>query len=226
MSTPDAGRAEHWDTAYGHRDEGTLSWFQEHPATSLRLVGEAIDALDAIAATGDGERVDLAPRVIDVGAGTSRLVDELAADARVHVTVLDVSQRALDMVAARLEADGRREGVDLVVADVTAWRPVESVDVWHDRAVFHFLTDVAERDAYVRTVTDAVVPGGRAIIATFAADGPEVCSALPVQRYSAAALAEVFSDGFEPLEDLREEHVTPDGRVQPFTWVVLSRRRP
>ncbi len=226
MSTPDRGRAEHWDATYERRDEGTLSWFQEHPATSLRLVGEAIDALDALAATGDGERVDLAPRVVDVGAGTSRLVDELAADARAHVTVLDVAQRALDMVAARLEAAGRREGVDLVVADVTTWRPVETVDVWHDRAVFHFLTDPSERDAYVRTVTDALAPGGRAIIATFAADGPEVCSALPVQRYTAAELIDVFADGFEPVEDLREEHVTPDGRVQPFTWVVLSRRRP
>jgi SAM-dependent methyltransferase len=226
VSTPDPARAAHWDATYERRDEGSLSWFQEHPATSLRLVGEAIDALDAIAATGDGERVDLAPRVVDVGAGTSRLVDELAADARAHVSVVDVSQRALDMAEARLEAAGRREGVDLVVADVTAWRPEEPIDVWHDRAVFHFLTDAAERDAYVRTVTDAVAPGGRAIIATFAADGPEVCSALPVQRYSPAALAEVFSDGFEPVEDLREEHVTPDGRVQPFTWVVLSRRRP
>jgi SAM-dependent methyltransferase len=226
VSTHDADRSEHWDATYGGRDEATLSWFQEHPATSIRLVTEALDALDATAATADGERVDLAPRVIDVGAGTSRLVDELVAQRRAHVSVLDVSQRALDRVAARLEAVGRREGVDLIRADVTDWRPEEAFDIWHDRAVFHFLTDPEERAAYVRTATEALAPGGRLIVATFAADGPQVCSALPVRRHTPEELAAVFADGFEPVADLREEHETPDGRIQPFTWVVLSRRRP
>jgi len=226
VSSQETDRAAHWDATYGGRDEGTLSWFQEQPTTSIRLVTDALDARDARVATADGGPVERVARVIDVGAGTSRLVDELAAHGRAHVSVLDVSQRALDTVAARLETLGRREEVDLVRADVTAWRPEQPFDVWHDRAVFHFLTDPQERAAYVRTVTDALVPGGRAIVATFAADGPEVCSALPVRRHTPEELAAVFTDGFDPVTALREEHVTPDGRVQPFTWVVLSRRRP
>jgi SAM-dependent methyltransferase len=231
VTSPEVSRPEHWDATYGRRDEDSLSWFQDHPTTSLRLVIDALDAIDARTAS-DASHAPLGTpggrpvRVVDVGAGTSRLAGLIAATGRAHVTVLDVSHRALEVVGERLAADGLAAVTDLVVADVTTWRPTQPFDVWHDRAVLHFLTDDDERDAYVRTVTEAITPGGRLIVATFAADGPEVCSALPVRRYSPEDLVAVFADGFEPLDTLREEHVTPDGRVQPFTWAVLSRRRP
>jgi 2-polyprenyl-3-methyl-5-hydroxy-6-metoxy-1,4-benzoquinol methylase len=221
LTTSASARPEHWDAAYGRREETTLSWFQDEPKLSLRLVDDAL----ADARTDDGPTGRI-QQVIDVGAGTSRLADALVVDGRSHVTVLDVSERALAALAARLAARGHSDRVTRIVADVTTWRPTGRFDVWHDRAVLHFLTDPQERDAYVRTAAEAVVPGGRLIVATFAQDGPESCSALPVQRYTPEELAAVFDEHFEPVTSLREEHVTPDGRVQPFTWVVLSRRRP
>jgi len=211
-------RPVHWDATYEHRAEDTLSWFQAEPTTSLRLVR------DVLADRPGGAIAGRPVRLLDVGAGTSRLVDVLATEAATRVTVLDVSARAMGAVRARLSASDLLERVTLVVADVTAWSPDEPFDVWHDRAVFHFLTDPDERDAYVRTVTGAVRSGGSLVLATFAPDGPEVCSALPVLRYGPDELSSVLADGFEPVQHEREEHVTPDGRVQPFTWVVLRRR--
>jgi SAM-dependent methyltransferase len=218
VTTAAIDRPSHWDATYERRAEDSLSWFQAEPVTSIRLVHEAIAALPPARGSGDGVHV------VDVGAGTSRLVDALAADARLAVSVLDVSERATAAVRERLAASTSLERVTFVVADVTSWTPERPVDVWHDRAVFHFLTDPAERDAYVRTVTRALRPGGSVILATFAPDGPDVCSALPVQRYGADELVAALGDGFEPVHAEREEPVTPDGRVQPFTWVVLRRR--
>jgi len=160
--------------------------------------------------------------VVDVGAGASVLVDHLLALGYTDVTVLDVSRRALDEVRQRLGA--RCERVVFVHHDVVTWEPRRLYDVWHDRAAFHFLTERNERDQYVDVVSRAVRVGGSAVLATFAEDGPAQCSGLPVVRYSAEMLAEVFAESFSLAREDRQEHVTPGGVVQPFTWVVLRRQ--
>lgn len=201
-----SGGAGHWDGVYGSKAVTDVSWYQPRPATSLRLV----------AAAAAGRRGP----VVDVGAGASTLVDELLADGWDDLTLLDVSAAALDVVRSRL---GAAPGVRFVASDVRSWSPGRTFRVWHDRAVFHFLTDAAEQAAYADLARRGVAPGGAVVLATFAADGPEQCSGLPTARYEAADLAAVFADGFDLEHAEREEHRTPWDSVQSFTWVVLRR---
>jgi SAM-dependent methyltransferase len=207
----DAGppdRAAHWDKLYSQRTPTTLPWYQEDPAVSLAL-------LDAL-----GVRSDQA--VIDVGGGTSTLVDALIGRGFGDVSVLDVSQTALDQARLRL---GDHAGLVLwLCEDVLTWRPRRSYDVWHDRAVFHFLVEETQRGAYVATLHAALASDARVVIGTFAADGPEQCSGLPVARYDPYDLAAVFGEQFQVVEHRREEHHTPTGGVQPFTWVAMIYR--
>jgi len=198
---------QHWDDVYRTRSTDEVSWFQSDPVMSMRLVG------------------DLRPEprsLIDVGAGASLLVDRLIERGGIEVTVLDVSDEALAVVRARL-ADRAAE-VEFVCADLRLWTPRRQWDVWHDRAVFHFLVDPAERGAYETTVERAVAPGGAVVIGCFATDGPEQCSGLPTARHDAGDLAEVFAASFVLEHSEREVHHTPGGAEQPFTWVVLRRR--
>jgi ubiquinone/menaquinone biosynthesis C-methylase UbiE len=159
--------------------------------------------------------------VIDVGAGASTLADTLVDSGWTDVTVLDVSRTALAVVRERLGE--RQRSVSFVVADVLSWQPGRTFDAWHDRAVFHFLIRPDQREKYVATASRAVRPGGVLVLGTFAADGPTQCSGLPTARYDADALAAAFAPGFTLEHSEREEHVTPGGAVQPFTWVVLRR---
>ena len=159
--------------------------------------------------------------MVDVGAGASLLVDALLAAEWSDVTLLDVSREALALVKARVGAADT--AVSFVVADLLDWRPERQYDAWHDRAVFHFLTDPADRARYVDTMTKAVRRGGAAVLSTFADDGPASCSGLSTARYDAPALADTFGAAFTMERTEREEHVTPAGRIQPFTWVVLRR---
>jgi SAM-dependent methyltransferase len=200
-----AARDEHWDDVYRTKAHDEVSWFQTEPTTSLRLLLKHEPAPAS---------------VIDVGAGTSALPDALVAAGVGDVTVLDVSEAALATVSERLAAVPPEA---FVVADVTAWTPPRTWAAWHDRAVFHFLTDAADRAAYVAAARAALGPGGFAVIATFAADGPEMCSGLPTARYDADALAAEFGDGFALEHAERELHRTPAGAGQAFTWVVLRR---
>jgi ubiquinone/menaquinone biosynthesis C-methylase UbiE len=183
-----------------------VSWFQAWPQPSLRL-------LSSVAA----------PRsaVLDVGAGTSTLTDALLGAGWSDVTVLDVSAEALAVVRARLGA--RQHQVSFVVGDVLSWQPERTYEVWHDRAVFHFLVQPDERARYLATARRAVVMDGAVVIGAFAVDGPRQCSGLPTARYSADQLADAFAPAFKLAHAEREEHRTPDGVVQPFTWVVLRR---
>jgi SAM-dependent methyltransferase len=199
-----------------------VSWYQADPTVSLRLL------------------TSLRPRpasVTDVGAGASVLVDALideantrAADpdatgtdvALLDVTLLDVSESALDVVRRRLA--GRDRGVTYLVADIVRWNPQRQWDAWHDRAVFHFLVDAAQRAAYVDTASRAVAPGGALVIGAFALDGPQQCSGLPTARYDADGLAAAFGHAFTLEHAEREVHRTPGGADQAFTWVVLRRR--
>jgi len=198
--------ARHWDAVYGGHPTSGLSWFQERAATSLRLLELAEPAHGP---------------VVDVGAGASHLVDGLLDAGWTDVTLLDVSHEALDVVRARLGE--RAAEVSFVVTDLLAWEPGRAYRVWHDRAVLHFLVTPEQRAQYLRVAAQAVAPGGALVVGVFAEDGPEQCSGLPTARYDAAALASLFDPAFALEHHDREEHVTPWGAVQPFTWAVLRR---
>ena len=164
-----------------------------------------------------------ASAVIDVGGGASRLVDALIEKGFRTVTVLDLSEAALAAAKARIGRRAERQ-VQWIVADVTVWEPrAAAYDVWHDRAAFHFLTEERDRTAYVARLTKAMKPGGHAIIGTFAPDGPDRCSGLPVARYDAQGLGRVLGDGFELVETLRHEHRTPAGSQQRFQFSLFRR---
>ncbi len=199
--------AEHWDSVYGTRAEDAVSWFQRDAAHSVNM-------LDACGVTVEAS-------VLDVGGGASVLVDSLLARGHSDVTVLDVSGQGLARAQARLGDESR--GVHWVVADVTRWVPERTFDVWHDRAVFHFLTDPADRNHYAARMRDALPPGGLAVVATFAADGPAQCSGLPVQRYDAAALHDALGADLDVVAERRLVHLTPWAAEQPFTWLALRR---
>lgn len=198
----------HWNTVYATKAVDKVSWFQPTAESSLVALGRF--------GAGPGDAF------IDVGGGASSLVDALLGRGWTDVTVLDIAETALAASRERLGQDAGQ--AEWRVADVTRWRPARAYDVWHDRAVFHFLTAPEDRAAYRDTLARALRPGGIAIVATFALDGPETCSALPVQRYDAGGLARELGGEFETLADWREEHVTPGGMTQPFTWVVVRRR--
>lgn len=195
----------HWDKAYTEKSETQLSWFQDVPARSLAMIA---------AASSHGA-------LIDVGGGASRLVDALLEAGRTDITVLDISQAALDHARARLGP--RAAQVHWICADITQWRPERVWDVWHDRAVFHFLTQPEAQDAYIAALTAATRPGAAVILSTFAPDGPERCSGLPVQRYSAAGLAARLGAGFALTDQAAERHVTPWGSIQSFTYAAFRR---
>jgi SAM-dependent methyltransferase len=203
-------RREHWESVYTTKPEDQTSWFRPHLDESLRL----IDGLDLPSGT----------PVIDVGGGRATLVDDLLSRGFIDVTVLDTSKAALDEVGHRLGAAG--EFVHWMVADITRAELLPThYGLWHDRAVFHFLTEPVDRMRYVTNAARSIQPGGHAIVATFATDGPERCSGLPVRRYDAAALVSEFEPAFERIADSRERHPTPFGSEQPFTYVLLRRRR-
>lgn len=200
---------EHWQSVYREKSAAQTSWFRAHLDASLRLI--------------DGLRLDLGAALIDVGAGRSTLVDDLLARGFNDLTLLDIAEPALAESRTRLGDDAAR--VRWVVADVLdAPLPDSHFDVWHDRAVFHFLTEPAQRARYLRQLLRALRPGGHAVVATFAEDGPQRCSALPVCRYDIASLAAQFAPHFERCNGTRDEHRTPWGAVQPFTYVLLRRK--
>jgi SAM-dependent methyltransferase len=199
--TPD-DRQAHWQHVYLTKAEDAVSWFQADPAISLEL----------IAAAG----ANTTSAVIDVGGGASRLADSLVGRGYRNVTVLDLSEAALAMARARMGDKARI--VDWIVADATTWSPAAKFDVWHDRAAFHFLTEDHDRAAYVARLKQALRHGGTAIIASFAPEGPEKCSGLPVQRYDPASLGRVLGPEFRLRETRDHEHNTPWGSVQRFQF--------
>ncbi|HVJ33406.1 MAG TPA: class I SAM-dependent methyltransferase [Terriglobia bacterium] len=213
-----AERAAHWQRVYQDKSETQVSWFEESPALSLQL----------IAAAGFGP-VKADTDAVDIGGGGARLVDALLRDGYRSVTVLDISAAALAVAQRRLQADADlrqlADRVTWVSADVTRWRPERQYDLWHDRAALHFLTDPADQAAYRATLLAALRPGGVAIIGTFAPDGPERCSNLPVQRYDAASLARLLGADFTLLTSCRHDHATPRGSVQHFQFSSFRRRR-
>lgn len=199
---------DHWENVYSTRQTDAVSWFQPHADLSL----------DLIKATG----VDREAGIIDVGGGASTLVDDLIADGYTDLAVLDLSAAALD--AARKRLGSQADRVEWIVADITKVELGEQrYDIWHDRAVFHFLTDPADRAAYVQTVLRSVKPGGHVIVATFAEDGPLQCSGLPVMRYRPGELHDQFGETFTLLKHQKEVHSTPSGAMQQFIYCYCRR---
>lgn len=205
----DAERQQHWQRVYVERDASRVSWFEDSPVASLELLRSA--------------NLTSVSSVIDVGGGASALVDALLARGCTNLTVLDISSAGLEVAMARLGEVAER--VTWLVADITtASLPVEAFDVWHDRAVFHFLTSASSRSAYVTALKNSLRPDGHALIATFAPDGPQKCSGLETMRYNAPALLEVLGkDEFRLLEQRVVQHVTPSGGTQAFTYALFRR---
>ncbi len=196
----------HWDTVYQTKGDTELSWFQSQPATSLALINA------------------LTPqprRIIDIGGGQSPLAGELLNRGHTSVTVLDISAAAIERAQQRLGPDRNR--VHWIVGDILEPLDLGEADLWHDRAVFHFLTDPNDRRRYADALRRTLPVGGHAIIATFAPTGPEKCSGLPVRRYDAAALAAEFGSTYRLVNSATEAHTTPWGKPQDFTYIVLQR---
>ena len=195
----------HWQEVYARKDETAVSWFQELPSPSLELI-------EAHAPPG--------ARIADIGGGASRLADYLL-DRGFRVTVLDIAESALAKARARLGE--RASKITWNAADITRWQPSETFDLWHDRAVFHFLTTPEDRQSYRRAMAAAVGRGGHAVIGTFALDGPAQCSGLPVCRYDSQTLGAEFAPDFFPVGDWSVDHHTPGGGVQRFQFGVFRR---
>lgn len=200
-------RKDHWDSVYAERAEDRVSWFQTDPQPSLGL----IESYATIPDTG----------IIDIGAGASRLADALLAAGHTDITLLDISNHALLLTSERLGA--KTSTVTLIAADVTLWSPPRHWDVWHDRAVFHFLTEEADQNAYLAALHGATRVGATVIMGTFALDGPDNCSGLPVQRYSPQTLATRLGTDFALLESVAPVHLTPLLAEQKYSFSVFRR---
>ena len=197
----------HWDRVYRTKRPDQVSWYRPHLEVSLELVAEAAPNRDA--------------RIIDVGGGESTLVDDLLSRGYRNLAILDISSTALEVAKARL-GDGANK-VQWLCGDVTSFAFTRhQYDVWHDRAVFHFMIESAQRAAYVRQVAHAVKPGGHVIVATFGPEGPTQCSGLDVARYDPNALHDEFGPGFQLIRHLTELHQTPAGSIQQFTYCYCN----
>ena len=193
----------HWEKVYATKQPEAVSWYRAHLETSLALIERAAHSRSA--------------SIIDIGAGESTLVDDLLARGYDNITVLDVSQTALDVTKKRLDA--LAEQINWIIADITqAQLEPFAYDVWHDRAVFHFLTSNEQRAAYVRNVATSVRPGGHVIVSTFGPEGPTKCSGLEVMRYDAKSLHNEFGVRFRLVESSNELHNTPFGTTQQFLY--------
>lgn len=197
----------HWERVHEENADEDVSWHQASPEPSLRLVRACAPPPEA--------------SVLDVGGGISRLVDALLDAGYRDVGVLDLSGAALQRSRERLGK--RAESVAWFEADVTRFETPRRYDVWHDRAVLHFLTRPEDQQAYVRALERALAPGGHVVLGTFAPEGPEQCSGLPVARHDAASLAALLGDGFALVETFHHMHTTPWGTLQAFTWARLRR---
>lgn len=200
---------QHWDRVYSSKSPTQQSWFRPHLDTSLAFIRRAAP--------------DLSTPILDVGAGDSTLADDLLAAGYTNLTLVDISQQALERTRARL--GGGAAYVTFLAADLlTAALPPQRFGLWHDRAVFHFLTSPADRAAYISQATRALRPGAHIILATFSLGGPPKCSGLSVQRHDADSIVRTFGPRFRLIHAANELHTTPSGATQPFLYcdLVLS----
>nr|ADI87686.1 hypothetical methylase protein [uncultured Nitrospirae bacterium MY2-3C] len=201
-------RKEHWDNVYKDKLPTQVSWYEDYPEISLSL----------IKSTGVGP----SGSIIDVGGGASKLVDTLLLHGYEDITVLDISTYALDRAKQRLKEQAA-DRVNWIEVDITLVKLEQTYDVWHDRAVFHFITDAGERRKYVETLRHSLKIGGHLIVATFAIDGPLRCSGLDIVRYSSQGLHNEFGADFELVESFELDHITPAEKVQRFIFCHFRR---
>ena len=201
-------RKSHWENIYKNKISMEMSWYQREPTLSLQLISNTKLPHDAT--------------IIDVGGGASLLVDRLCGEGYTNITVLDISEEALASARGRLDDSASR--VEWYQKDVTQFAPPHQFTLWHDRAVFHFLTDKSDRDSYVSVLNRAVEPNGHIIIATFAIGGPTRCSNLDIVQYDAGKLMAELGEGFELVENRTEIHITPTDEEQKFAYFRFSRR--
>jgi trans-aconitate methyltransferase len=197
-------RRAHWQSIYAAKGEREVSWFQDNAQPSLDLIEKFGSPASA---------------VIDIGGGASRLADALHEKAFLDLTVLDLSSAALSAAKERIGREAER--IQWIVADIATWQPSRAYDIWHDRAAFHFMVSDSDRAAYLVRLARALKPDGHAIIATFAPDGPEQCSGLPIKRYDAETLGRTLGPAFRLISTQRHEHFTPWGAAQPFQFSVF-----
>jgi SAM-dependent methyltransferase len=198
----------HWEQVYLEREPETLSWYQPVPETSLRLIEDA--------------GLPRSAGILDAGGGASKLAGDLLAAGYRDVTVVDISQAALQRARRELGSAGQR--VRWIEADIRVHDFGRQFDLWHDRAVFHFMVAAADRDGYLMVLRRTLAPGGRLILATFGPGGPTRCSGLPVARYGPDALSHAVGAEFELVSSRLEQHLTPAGRNQPFLYAHLRRK--
>lgn len=200
-----SGDAGHWNAAYESGDD-SVSWRQKETPHSLGLVRSVSEPENS---------------VVDIGGGSSLLAGELLADGYRDITVVDISDAGMEIARDRLGEVAAK--VEWVVADLLEWDPARDFDVWHDRAVLHFLTEPDDRRRYAELLRRSVAAGGYAVIGVFAEDGPEQCSGLPVRRHTHEDVGELLGEDFESISATRQVHVTPSGAEQPFNWVIARR---
>ncbi len=208
MSTTDFDRKKHWENIYQHKKVDEVSWYQPTPTTSLELI--------------EGLDLPHTDKIIDIGGGDSFLVDHLLERRYEDLTVLDISEAAIQRAQQRLDA--KANAVNWVVSDVTELQPSMVYDLWHDRAAFHFLTESQDIEQYLSIVSAAVKPGGYLIIGTFSEEGPTKCSGIDIKQYSATTLSAVFNPLFETVKCMNVNHETPFSTTQNFTFCVFERR--
>jgi 2-polyprenyl-3-methyl-5-hydroxy-6-metoxy-1,4-benzoquinol methylase len=193
----------HWENLYADKDPDEVGWYQAHPQHSLSLIAD----------TGIGT----AASIIDIGGGASTLVDHLLQAGYRDISVLDIARKSIEQAQQRL--GDRSQQVTWIEADVTGYSPARTFDIWHDRAVFHFLTHRLDRDSYLETLHNTLKPGGQVIIATFSDSGPSQCSGLDIVRYSPETLSQALGPQlYHLVETLTEEHRTPNGGLQQFVY--------
>lgn len=200
-------RKQHWETIYREKSPQEVSWYQKEPVLSLALIQQC--------------HIDTEAYIIDVGGGVSTLVDYLLADEYKNIMVLDIAANSLQVSKQRLGS--RADEVLWLISDITEFSPPVQVGLWHDRAVFHFLTEPSDRSRYRAVLNKTLMPGGFVIIAAFAPDGPTQCSGLDIVRYDAEKLMTEFGDGYRLLEQQSETHMTPGNRQQQFIYYRLQK---
>ncbi|SDJ59114.1 Methyltransferase domain-containing protein [Pedobacter sp. ok626] len=197
---------QHWENIYGHKQPNEVSWTQEVPETSMNFISSF--------------KLPKTAKIIDIGGGDSKLVDFLIDEGYENITVLDISEKALERAKERLGP--KADKVTWVVSDILDFVPEGQYDVWHDRAAFHFLTSPEQISTYLNIATAAVT--SRLVIGTFSKNGPLKCSGLPIKQYSEAELQETFALGFDKINCITEDHITPFGTKQNFLFCSFSKR--
>jgi cyclopropane fatty-acyl-phospholipid synthase-like methyltransferase len=200
-------RKIHWETVFETKDTTKVSWYQSYPETSIKLI--------------DKLNLPKSAKIIEIGSGDSFLADFLLEKGFSKITLLDISEKAMEKIRLRLAEKAGQ--ITFLANDVTDFSTAVKFDLWHDRAVFHFLTDEHEIQKYVKNVTDNLVSGGYLILGTFSLNGPEICSGLKVQQYSEDHLTKIFKNGFRMIECFTENHQTPSGANQNFLFCIFQK---